>query len=399
LDWEGKDSGGERSLFFVGDIDQSIYGWRGAEPDLILGLPNSHNAKVLKLEDNYRSIEPILQLANHLIKKNENRIDKILIASRTKEVPVSFEKPINFQWSGGEGDEAIWVAEKIKENLAHGYSPSDILILFRTNSQSRSFEAVLSGESLPYKLVNAFKFYDRKEVRDILGYLIFANNPKQDTILKRIINTPRRGIGGMTMNAIEELAQSRKSSMWEVLTNSCSDLNCGAAAKAGIRNFVLIVQSIAQLKLSDTLIQDVIDISGYSKYLESLTQDEMIERSSNLKELQSAIDIHLRSKEPKTISDFLQAIAFNEKTDITDSIKLMTCHSAKGLEFPIVFVTGLEEGTFPSRRSETSLEIEEERRLMYVAITRAQDKLYLSGSSFRYNNHCSPSRFLLEMKE
>lgn len=405
FDWSGRDSTGERSLFLVGDIDQGIYSWRGAEPRLTIDLPVSHKANILRLENNYRSAPRILEIANALIENNKDRLPKTLIpcrsisADRQSLMSAIGDTTATYRWLPSEYDEAQWIAEKVKTAIQAGYKPSDIAVLFRTNSQSRVLESTLSGMSIPYKLVNAFKFYDRKEVRDILGYLILAQNKKNDTVFKRIINIPRRGIGGQTLNAIENLAKLRKQSCWQIVSQSTESLPTSIASKANLKSFCLIIEQLEAMKLSPTIINDVVQVTGYLKYLEGLTEDESQERSSNLAELQNAVNAHLESDKPNTVQAFLESIVFSEKAEEKDCLLMMTVHSSKGLEFPIVFLSGLEEDTFPSRRSVSDLEIEEERRLMYVGITRAMDFLYLSGSNFRYGRQCSPSRFLLEMKK
>jgi DNA helicase II / ATP-dependent DNA helicase PcrA len=402
FDWSGRDFGGmQRSFFLVGDIDQSIYSWRGAEPKLSLQLPTTHQAKILKLEQNYRSVPRILELANTLIAKNSDRIPKVLIPTREPApvTPTSPISPVTFRWNATDLEEAQWVGQKIREELDSGVELRDIAVLYRTNSQSRVLESVLSGTGISYRIIGSHRFYDRREIKDILGYLIFTNNPKDNTIFKRIVNVPRRGIGGVTLNQIESLSQLRKQSLWDVVCTGLNDLKLALAARAGLASFVSVIKELKGRSLSPTLIEDVISITGYDNYLQSLGEDECKDRQANLAELQHALDTHVDSGKPKTIQSFLETITFSEKAEDNNSISLMTCHAAKGLEFPIVFVVGLEEDTFPSRRSQSPAEMEEERRLMYVAMTRAKDRLYLSGAVFKYGADLSPSRFLLEMKD
>ncbi len=401
---------GHRNLCVVGDDDQSIYGWRGAEVTHILRFQRDWpDAKVVRLEDNYRSIGPILEMANRLIVFNANRHDKVLRAARPGGQP-----PKIMQYPD-ETVEARSVVEEIRTALARGEAaPRDFAILFRTNEQPRPFETELRRAKVPYVLVGGMSFYDRKEVRDILAYLKLLANPADEVSLLRIINTPPRGLGQSSVAALLEAAVSSGRPLWEIVqqANQRDDLNAPAIKGAGA--LVKLVQTYQARKgLLSATARDLIAEIGYQKELERLYKEpeEQLARWNAVEEVVNALAAYeKRAKEP-SLADFLEDVALGNKEDEDDKdrqlkrdcVALMTLHSAKGLEFPQVYMVGMEENLLPHHRSVAAegAAIDEERRLCYVGITRAKDKLTLTLALSRMKwgkpRPTIPSRFLFEM--
>lgn len=392
-------------MFVVGDADQSIYSFRGADINNILNFENDFkDAKVIKLEQNYRSTSNILNTANSLIVNNIERKDKNLWTDN------GIGDEVIYKSNSVESEESKFVVDEIKMLINEGYSYSDIAILYRTNAQSRPFEEVLMKNLIDYKVVGGLKFYDRKEIKDLVSYLKVIVNPQDDIALKRIINEPKRGIGNKSVEQLSKLASD----------NDISILNLIAKAEYRtlltdrLRNLTNkffnplseIFKNIDNYKITD-LINEVLDKSGYLKSLESSYSVEDRARIDNLNEFISAASEYEENNPDDTIYDYLENLSLisdMEKTEDKDnSILLMTIHAAKGLEFPIVFVVGMDEGLFPGKRSIDEGNIEEERRLFYVAITRAREKLYLTSSQVRRSYgkpiYYKTSRFIDEIKE
>lgn len=400
---------GYGNLCVVGDDDQSIYGWRGADMRNILEFEKAFpGAKVIKLEQNYRSTSNILNAANEVIKNNKGRKSKRLWTNNGDGEKIQFYK------AEDERDEAKNIINEIKtlrekENRKY----SDFGVLYRTNAQSRIIEDYLMSEALPYKVVGGQKFYDRKEIKDIIAYLRLIYNPADFISLKRIINEPKRGIGKTTIDNIQNCANQREISVWSVISNIEEYPEISRAANAikefaeKIKEFMIDVQNNI---LVSELIKKIVQDTGYISVLE---QEETIEnqtRIENIAEFVSVAEEYEREAEEPTLSDFLENIALVSDLDKENSdengeyITLMTLHSAKGLEFPVVFIPGMEEGVFPGYRSiGNDEEIEEERRLCYVGITRAREKLYISCAKrrtlFGNTSYNRPSRFLEEIPE
>ncbi len=394
-----------KNVVVVGDADQSIYSFRGADISNILNFEKDfENAKVIKLEQNYRSTSNILDTANLLIVNNIERKDKNLWTANGTGDEVIYKN------NSVESEESKFVVDEIKKLTNEGYSYNDIAILYRTNAQSRSFEEVLMKNLIEYKVVGGLKFYDRKEIKDLVSYLKIIVNPKDDVALKRIINEPKRGIGNKSVEQLSKIANENGISILELIREP----NYGGLLTDRLRNLANkfynplteIFDNVDKYTITD-LINEVLDKSGYLKSLESSYSVEDRARIDNLNEFISAASEYEENNPRDTIYDYLENLSLisdMEKTEDKDnSVLLMSMHAAKGLEFPIVFVVGMDEGLFPGKRSIDEGNIEEERRLFYVAITRAREKLYLTSSEVRraygkpvyYKN----SRFLDEIRE
>lgn len=398
-----------RNICVVGDDDQSIYSWRGADIRNILNFEKDYQeTKVITLETNYRSTQPILAAASSVIKNNLNRKEKNLRSHRGDGEPVVFCRTNN------EYGEAEFILNTII-SLKHreGLKNSDFAIFYRTNAQSRVFEDQLRRESLPYRVVGGMKFYDRKEIKDALAYLKFITNPVDLISLLRIINTPARGIGKATIDRIREAAERDNISEWAVIR----DNRLGDRLPKGLaefRNIIMTCQNTAgsvpgAVKLSEYVSQ-VLEVSGYVKSLEQEDTMESRGRVENIGELVNSIYDYELMFPDATLDQFLQDISLYTSEENpgdnpegkTTAVTLMTVHNAKGLEFPVVFLTGMEEDMFPHRLSTDSVEgIEEERRLCYVGITRAMERVYLTCADLRRTfhevYHNEPSRFLAEI--
>lgn len=395
-----------RNLCVVGDDDQSIYKFRGADITNILNFEKDFSdSKIIKLEQNYRSTKNILDVANHVIKNNSERKDKSLWTNNEEGDLVVVETLPDSQ------DEAYFVASMVEKLMDEGYKPADFAILYRTNAQSRSFEEAFMKRNIPYKIVGGLRFYDRREIKDILAYLKLIQNPNDDISLKRIINVPRRGIGNSTMEKIEEYASSVGESIYTILQDLEGIPNLSTRAINNLKEFVGIIDNLMgvrdQMGIKDFM-GEVLDQTGYIKDLEKEDSIESRTRLENIKEFVSvAIDFEVRNPEG-TLEDFLANVSLlsdvDKTEDLDNSATMLTVHSAKGLEFPVVFLVGMEEGLFPiSRALEDELELEEERRLCYVAITRAQKLLFITHAKIRtiYGNvnYSLPSRFIDEIPE
>ena len=393
-----------KNICVVGDPDQSIYSWRNADISNILDFEKDfENATTIVLEQNYRSTKKILHVANNVIKNNFDRKDKNLWTENVEGDPIVYKELNDSE------DEALFVAGKINELVAKGYRLSDFAVLYRTNAQSRSFEDIFIRNNIPYKIVGGVKFYDRKEVKDILAYLKVLENPTDNISLKRIINVPKRGIGNATIEKLEEIAIDRNDSIYGVLLDLDSIDDLSSRAKNNLKPFIDMMNRLMALKeimgIKD-FIEEVINTTGYISELERENSIEAQTRIENIKELVSvAIDFEIRTGE-SSLEEFLATIALlsdiDKTTDDTNVVTLMTVHSAKGLEFPVVFLVGMEEGLFPiSRALDNDEDLEEERRLCYVAVTRAERLLFITNAKIRtlYGNvnYTLPSRFINEM--
>jgi DNA helicase-2/ATP-dependent DNA helicase PcrA len=400
-----------RNLCVVGDDDQSIYGWRGAEVTHILGFKRDWpEAKMVRLEANYRSTAPILELANRLIAYNKNRYDKVLRASRE-----GGEKPRVMQYAD-EATEAQEVVGEIAGLLKNGVEPRDVAILFRTNEQPRAFEAELRTAKLPYTLIGGMSFYDRREVRDVLSYLKLLVQPKDEVALLRVINTPARGLGRAAVEALVKRATVDGVSLWETLPNARSLPELSQASLAGAQGLRELVERHAKRLGKDPIVEVVRDLLADVDYRAEIDrnykeQTDRDARWNSVEELVNAVAIYADRRKNATLSGFLDDVALNAKEDQEDDEKqmqrnavvLMTMHAAKGLEFPHVYLVGLEEGLLPHHRSVKldGAAIDEERRLCYVGVTRARDRLTLTMALSRFKwgraKPTIPSRFLFEL--
>ena len=399
-----------RNLCVVGDPDQSIYSWRGANIKNILNFERDFkDAKVITLEENYRSTQVILDASNKLIKQNKNRKEKTLHTSKEG------GEPITVRELPSEGEEARFVANQIQIQVEDdGANLNDIAVFYRTNAQSRNFEDTFRRYQIPYRLVGAVKFYDRKEIKDILAYAKLLVNPSDSVSLLRVINTPRRSIGNTTIAALLAHAQKNNISLWSALKqqNFIEEIK-QKTAQRGIKEFVNLMEGLTlekeMLAPSETITK-LLELSGYQKSIEDeLEKDpEAAQRIGNLNELVNAVKEYeercIKEKTAPTLSGYLQEISLitaeeEGETQTGGAVTLMTVHLAKGLEFPTVFVTGLEEGLFPLSSKDED-ELEEERRLCYVAMTRAKKNLFMTYAATRrifgktYENFAS--RFLYD---
>ena len=396
-------TGNNGNVCVVGDGDQSIYGWRGADISNILNFEKDFkNATTILLEQNYRSTGNILNLANRVIEKNQERKAKDLWTENHEGEKIVYDELTDQE------DEAMFVSAKIDELRREGYKPSDFAILYRTNAQSRSFEEAFMRKNISYKIVGGLKFYDRKEIKDIVAYLKVLENPMDNISLKRIINVPKRGIGNTTVANLEEAAADREDSMYGALLELDS-LDISGRAKNSLKPFIEmmnILMAKKEIMSIKEFIEEVIEESGYIRDLEKDNSIESQTRIENIKEFISvAIDFEAKLGE-NNFEEFLANIALlsdvDKTEDSTEVVTLMTVHSSKGLEFPVVFMVGMEDGLFPiSRALESDTEIEEERRLCYVALTRAEKLLFITSAKIRtiYGNvnYTLPSRFIKEM--
>ena len=387
----------------VGDNDQGIYSFRGADISNILNFEKDFpGTKIIKLEQNYRCTGNILNVANAVIKNNEVKYDKKLWTENEKgELPKVFT-------ADNEYDEGRYIVEQIEhlrreEQLKY----SDFAVLYRMNTQSRAIEEILRREAIPYKIIGGLKFYERKEIKDTISYLRLIQNPSDNLSLNRIINEPKRGIGKTSLDNIASIAEQANTSMYEIIKNAEQyGLN---RVYSNSREFVNFIENIRAQKDEMTiseLIKKILKDSGYTAALENEKTQEAENRIANLEEfLNVAIEFEEESAE-NGLSDFLEGITLSSDLDnmeeTEESVTLMTLHSAKGLEFPVVFLVGMEEGVFPGYKSIVEQkELEEERRLCYVGVTRAKEKLYLTNSkqrtTFGSTTHNPPSRFLQEI--
>ncbi|HEY9601229.1 MAG TPA: DNA helicase PcrA [Allocoleopsis sp.] len=389
-EWDWRD----RSVFVVGDADQSIYSFRMADFTILLefqedfgdGLPDDDTRTMVKLEENYRSRENILQAANHLIENNTQRIDKVLKPTR------GLGEQIYIHKADDELEEAKFVFEQIRrmEQQHPELDWGSFAILYRTNAQSRPFEDVLRGK-VPYVIVGGLKFYDRKEIKDSLAYLRAIANPDDTVSILRIINTPRRGIGQATVDALVGASRELGVSLWEILSDQTSVNTLAGRSAKGVNSFAQLIQrwqsQIEHLSAAD-IVKGIIEESGYIQDLQKQGTDEAENRLENISELYNAVLQFQEENEDTSLEGFLaNASLASDLDDLKDgqkAVSLMTLHSAKGLEFPVVFLVGLEQGLFPNYRSmDDPVALEEERRLCYVGITRAQEQLYLSHARER----------------
>ncbi len=398
-------SGAYKNLCVVGDDDQSIYRFRGATIENILNFEDDYKgAKVIRLEQNYRSTSNILNAANKVIENNSGRKGKTLWTDNGD------GEKITVYTAEDERTEARYVADSILDSVASGGKYSDNAILYRMNAQSNSLENTFIRSGIPYKIIGGMRFYDRKEIKDVISYLHLINNPKDDVRLRRIINEPKRGIGDTTLGHAAEIARELGVSLFEVLSRA--DEFAALSRSAGkLSLFCNMINSLIDFYDENSiseLFEQLLDVTGYKRYLEN-DGEEGLDRLDNVKELASNITGYELEADEPTLSEFLEQISLISDIDSFDSesdkVVMMTIHSAKGLEFPNVFLVGMEEGIFPGNQSMYggTEEIEEERRLAYVAITRAKKRLSISHTNMRMlfgsTNRNLPSRFLREIPE
>jgi DNA helicase-2/ATP-dependent DNA helicase PcrA len=393
-----------RNLCVVGDDDQSVYSWRGADIRNILDFERDYpEAKVVKLEQNYRSTQTILDAANAVVANNASRKPKELWTAGPEGERIRIFTAVD------EYAEARFVVSEIERLMGSGVSPRDVAVFYRTNAQSRALEDVLVREGVPYQIVGGVRFYERAEIKDAMAYLSVISNPSDAVALERIINVPKRGLGSTSVARLQDHARRVGISLYEAL-GEADAVDLTGAAKKACRAVLRLFEGwrVAALEVPPAvLIGAVLDESGYRKELEAERTIEAESRLENLEELINAAREYERYEPEPTLDGFLQEQALYSEQDALSteggSVTLMTLHNAKGLEFGHVFVVGMEEGTFPHARSLDEQNLEEERRLCYVGITRAKETLTLSyaklRSSWGEREYQMPSRFLSEIPE
>lgn len=403
-----------KNICVVGDADQSIYGWRGADMQNILDFEKDYpEAKVVLLEENYRSTKKILQAANEVIKNNRNRRPKKLWTQNDDGEQIVYYR------ANDERDEAVFVASTIDNIIREeGKNFKDFAVLYRTNAQSRTIEEALLKSNIPYTMVGGTKFYSRKEIRDIISYLNLIANPADNISFERIVNEPKRGVGPGTLEKIRNFAYEQNMSLLDASANIMLSLIKGKAAQ-GVYDFANMILNLRdqldELSITEA-VEAVLDKSGY---LDALSMQQTLESQARIENIEEFMSVTKNFDETNTdgtedetgidrLGRFLNDLALIADTDDGDmeaaEVTLMTLHAAKGLEFPVVFLIGMEEGVFPlSRASEEPDELEEERRLAYVGITRAEEILFLTNANtrtlFGKTSYNRPSRFLREISD
>ena len=394
----------KQNICVVGDDDQSIYAFRGADIRNILDFEQDYpNTRVLRLEQNYRSTQNILDAAWEVVHNNRSRkAKKLWTENDLGELVTCYE-------AMDENDEAGYVGTQIEDWHAEGVDYKDFAVFYRTNAQSRIFEEAFRAANIPYQIVGGVGFYDRMEIKDLLAYLRVVCNPNDSMSVRRIINVPSRGIGATTLDRLINFATQEGIPLFEAIqrVDEITAINRGIQAR--VQRFTKIFDDFEASMLPADALDYVLKVTGYLKNLEAQRTIEAQNRVENIEELINAVIEYEQNASEPTLSDYLENVALTAdidamETDTTDMVTLMTLHSAKGLEFPFVFIVGMEEGYLPHQRSlDTQAELEEERRLCYVGITRAMEQLYLSHASsrrtFRETEYRIQSRFISEIPE
>ncbi len=374
------------NICVVGDDDQSIYGFRGASVENILSFEKDYpEAKVVKLEQNYRSTQNILNVSDSIIKGNSRRRAKKLWSERE-----AGEK-ICHCWFATEREEAKYISKQVREFYLKGlYSFSDFAVLYRINIQGKAIEDSLRHENIPYRIIGGMSFYHRREIKDMTAYMRLALNRNDNVSLRRIINVPARGIGASTLGKIEQQAKKNGASLYSSIQDIIKNSSVTPSAKEKLHGFVKIIEDVDSGKNDDAaeMLRTIYTITGYSENIEE-------QRAENVLEF-------IKGAEGRPVADFMDSLSLVQSTDETDDddnvVTLLTLHSAKGLEFPVVFISGMEEGVLPFFKAKTPHELDEERRLLYVGMTRAKDYLWLTGANKRRmyakTQEQEPSRFL-----
>lgn len=392
----------ERSLCVVGDVDQSIYSWRGADYTIILNFQRDFkNTKLIKLEQNYRSTANILNVANAIIENNTERVDKVLYSNKGE------GELIDYFEAQDESDEANFIASRIKQDSGGDYNR--YAVLYRTNSQSRALEEACIAAGIPYRIYGGLKFYDRKEIKDIVAYLKLIYNNDDSQSFRRIVNVPKRAIGETTVKNLSDFADGLDISLFAACLRIDDALEIPPRTRTKLKEFAELIlkfkDAVSSYNLQD-FVTLVIEKSGYLAELQRENTPESEADIDNLQELVNVAGEFEPEENENALGEFLQQIALVSDIDgmdnISNNVTLMTLHSAKGLEFPVVFLAGCDEGIFPHQRTfNIPSEMEEERRLMYVGVTRAEEKLYLTSAKRRQMwgeyKYYNPSRFIEEI--
>ena len=390
-----------RNICAVGDDDQSIYSWRGADINNILDFEKDYpQTTVLRLEQNYRSTQNILSAAYEVVRNNQRRKEKKLWTENGQGGLIDCFEAID------EVDEAKYVIKQIREVRSKGLKYADCVVFYRINAQSRAFEEALRGANIPYQIVGGVRFYERMEIKDLIAYLRVIVNPDDSISLRRIINVPRRGIGGTTLAKLEDFADDEQIDLFSALRRVDEISTLRVAAKTKIQEFVQLIESFDPAHPPVDIINELLDVTGYLTFLKSGDTIEAMGRVENVSEFISAAARYEGNEPEPTLSGFLELITLvadvDNMDDKSDVVTLMTLHSAKGLEFPIVFMAGVEEGSLPHQRAfADEAELEEERRLCYVGLTRAKERASLSHARTRrihgIEDYRMPSRFIQEI--
>jgi ATP-dependent DNA helicase UvrD/PcrA len=388
-----------RNIFVVGDDNQSIYGWRGADITNILNFERDFpDARVIKLERNYRSTKTILNAANEIILKNRNRHDKKLWTENPE------GEKLQYYLSHDEREEARYVVSQIESEVSRsGYSYRDTAVFFRTNNQSRMIEEELVSRGMPYTIVGGIGFYQRAEIKDVLAYLRVIVNPLDDLSLRRITNVPPRGIGKGTLEKLDELSKNEGISLFEAMLRAVKENILPARAALNLDKFLILMKRLMGFTEKHEIGKILDHVLQASGYLEILEKEE--EKRENVGEILNLAAEFEKEAEKTTLRDFLDSVSLasdvDSYNDEDDRVPLMTLHSAKGLEFPVIFIVGLEESLIPHFNSAKDGQVEEERRLFYVGLTRAKEKVYLTSAMkrrvFGKEERPAPSRFLTEI--
>ena len=397
-----------KNLFAVGDDDQSIYGWRGAKVENILQFEKDFpNTKTIRLEQNYRSTTHILDAANAVIQNNQTRLGKNLWTAGEE------GEPVKLYTAYDERDEARFVIDQIQAWVNDGNMRSDVAILYRSNAQSRTFEEMLMNAGMPYKVYGGLRFFDRAEIKDALAYLRLCTRTEDDPSFERIVNTPTRGIGNKTVDMVREFARQNQISMWDATTQLLNGSQLTSRAKSALAVFVNLIEDIRSQLVDQDLFQQIeimLDLTKLIEHFQKEKGEKGQARVENLQELVTAargFEVGETEDDLPPLASFLAHASLEsgegQAEEWEDCVQLMSLHTAKGLEFPLVFLTGLEEGLFPHQRSidDGSDRLEEERRLCYVGMTRAMKQLWLTYAEMRRlygaEKYTSPSRFLGEI--
>lgn len=392
----------ERSLCVVGDVDQSIYSWRGADYTIILNFQQDFKkTKLIKLEQNYRSTANILNVANAIIENNTERVDKVLYSNKGD------GELIDYFEAQDESDEANFIASRIKQDSGGDYNR--FAILYRTNSQSRALEEACMAAGIPYRIYGGLKFYDRKEIKDVIAYLKLIYNTDDSQSFRRIVNVPKRAIGDTTVKNLADFADKEDISLFAACQRIEDALEIPPRTRAKLKDFSELILKFKDAQKSYTLQEFVTLVIEKTGYLAELQRENTPEAEADIENLQELVNVageFVPEESNNILGEFLQQVALvsdlDGMDDITNNVTLMTLHSAKGLEFPVVFLAGCDDGVFPHQRTfNIPSEMEEERRLMYVGVTRAEEKLYLTSAKRRQMwgeyKYYNPSRFIEEI--
>jgi DNA helicase-2/ATP-dependent DNA helicase PcrA len=390
-----------KNIFVVGDDNQSIYGWRGADIKNILNFEKDYSdTQIIKLERNYRSTKTILEAANKLIVQNKHRHDKNLWTENAT------GEQINYYEARDDKDEAKHVSSQIGiETKNGGYSYKDIAVFFRTNTQSRLIEEELLRKAVPYKIVGGTEFYKRAEIKDILAFLKVIANPSDEISLKRIINVPPRGIGKITVNKLDEIAREKEVPFFDAIQLVLEEKLLPSGVLVKLEKLFNLLTQLMEFPEKDDIVSLINNVLHKTRYLDMIEKEE--ERRENIGEILNLAAEFGKERDNPALNDFLDSVSLASDLDNfsedADKVTLMTLHSAKGLEFPVVFIIGMEENLLPHFNSTMNGQVEEERRLFYVGITRAKEKVYLAGATrrmiFGKQQGCIPSRFISELPQ